>query len=1095
MSANAPSNNAPRLLKELKIPGRTGPVTQTPLTWGINLAALKLNFPRQGLLCQAGPWGTMDIGDSLRIWRGSDQLIGLEIVDKDEVNTELQIFVQAKHFPDGMHKISYAVTRLGGTPEHSEVMQVLVKTTLPGGPDHSETPGHPALVMSIPKEILEGGINMENVKNGIPVTLGKGDGTPPYPFASAGDKLQFTCGGIFYEAPELTEEQANGTTPLVVTIPEVTIRKAGDSDATGMAIAFEVYDPVHNRSEDWSIEQRVVVTLDTTLLVAPLLKEAINNELDVDKLAGAAGTAQVWISGNSFKVGDRPVLRIRGTPREGQPIDLEVRGEVLVSVPSTHETNIPNAVLRQLVQTQIALSYRLEKADGSTELKSKTQFISAIGEIHRLAAPVALDAEQGAIDPLDPDLKQVRIEIPFDASFLPGQAIKLFWLGTRPDLSTYLPTLPLRLISQGDYEAKDPLLIIVDIQHLTAIIGGKLELYYQLLIDDSVLGTMTQLSQIHAIRESIHADILQIGEPRKELPEPQVDGVVDGMLPPDTNGTTLTVNYLKTSVGDIVTRFWRGSNTGVNSDWVKLSSFTAGQPVPFQIKAELIKDNEGGTAEADYQIEWAAGGTSYSDTLKFNVGVKPDLKDPEIKEAVNNVLQPFAAKDTLTAIVRAFPNMVGTQVSVTWAGTPGEGTKTVGPITVTAQQDLEVSLDNLLVAFNLGNDGVKVTYVVTRNGTPEGSKELALQVAVIIDGDSNLPTPTINGAVGNELDVTQLAEDAQLRIAKWMLQALGQCIWLRFDGTDKNGNAVEKVFWAGEAHQQAEGLVTAAQVAWLRELKDGSPLTVTFKVNYDKVANFDTAVEFPLRTYTVKVAQAVRPTITSIKGLPSGIEIPGRNRFTLETAVKLSGYATKGSKVQIFSGTSLGQVSANATTGYWEKSVTGLNTATTYGFWVKDLHNGLRSDSAGVRPIELSLSEDFRSDNYEVKPKGVPYHELRSGQLTWISGSGSVRVATSSVTISPLDKSRLMIFDNSIVDYQFRSTYSSLSFWIAGKSAVECNLTTYDKSGKTLETKVFRSEPYRATAIKFSTPTIFRLRIEGALSAQQLELDNFQFTL
>jgi hypothetical protein len=857
MSANAPSNNAPRLLKELKIPGRTGPVSQTPLTWGINLAALKLNFPRQGLLCQAGPWGTMDIGDTLRIWRGSDQLIGLKIVDKDEVNTELQIFVQAIHFPDGMHKISYAVTRLGGTPEHSEVMQVLVKTTLPGGPDHSETPGHPALVMSIAKEILEGGINMENVKNGIPVTLGKGDGTPPYPFASPGDTLQFICGGIFYEAPELTEEQANGTTPLVVTIPEETIRKAGDSDATGMPIAFEVYDPVHNRSEDWSREQRVVVTLETTLLVAPLLKEAINNELDVDKLAGAAGTAQVWISGNSFKVGDRPVLRIRGTPREGQPIDLEVRGEVLVSVPTTHETNIPNAVLHQLVQTQIALSYRLEKADGSTELKSKTQFISAIGEIHRLAAPVALDAEQGAIDPLDPDLKQVRIEIPFDASFQPGQAIKQFWLGTRPDLSTYLPTLPLRPISQGDYEAKEPLLIIVDIQHLTAIIGGKLELYYQLLIDDSVLGTMTQLSQTHAIRESIHADILQIGEPRKELPEPQVNGVVDGMLPPDTNGTTLTVNYLKTSVGDIVTRFWRGSNTGVNSDWVKLSSFTAGQPVPFPIKAELIKDNEGGTAEADYQIEWAAGGTSYSDTLKFNVGVKPDLKVPEIKEAVNNVLQPIAAKYTLTAIVRAFPNMVGTQVSVTWAGTPGEGSTTVGPITVTAQQDLEVSLDNLLVALNLGNKDVKVSYIVTLNGTPQGSKESTLHVAAIVDGDNNLPTPSIDGAVGNELDVTLLKDSAQLRIDKWLLQALSQCIWLRYDGTDKNGKPVEYVFWAGEAHQQAEGLVTAALVAWLRELDDGTTLTITFKLNYDKVANANTAVRFPVKTYFVKAAPAL----------------------------------------------------------------------------------------------------------------------------------------------------------------------------------------------------------------------------------------------
>lgn len=864
MSANAPSNNAPRLLKELKIPGRTGPVTQTPLTWGINLAALKLNFPRQGLLCQAGPWGTMDIGDSLRIWRGSDQLIGLKIVDKDEVNTELQIFVQAIHFPDGMHKISYAVTRLGGTPEHSEVMQVLVKTTLPGGPDHSETPGHPALVMSIPKEILEGGINMENVKNGIPVTLGKGDGTPPYPFASAGDKLQFICGGIFYEAPVLTEEQANGTTPLVVTIPEETIRKAGDSDATGMPIAFEVYDPVHNRSEDWSREQRVVVTLETTLLVAPLLKEAINNELDVDKLAGGAGTAQVWISGNSFKVGDRPVLRIRGTPREGQPIDLEVRGEKLVSVPTTHETNIPNAVLRQLVQTQIALSYRLEKADGSTELKSKTQFISAIGEIHRLAAPVALDAEQGAIDPLDPDLKQVRIEIPFDPSFQPGQAIKQFWLGTRPDLSTYLPTLPLRPISQGDYEAKEPLLIIVDIQHLTAIIGGKLELYYQLLIDDSVLGTMTQLSQTHAIRESIHADILQIGEPRKELPEPQVDGVVDGMLPPDTNGTTLTVNYLKTSVGDIVTRFWRGSNTGVNSDWVKLSSFTAGQPVPFPIKAELIKDNEGGTAEADYQIERAAGGTSYSDTLKFNVGVKPDLKAPEIEEAVNNVLQPIAARNTLTAIIRAFPNMVGTQVSVTWAGTPGEGSKTEGPIEVNAQQDLEVPLPNSLVASNLGNDDVMVTYIVTRNGTPQGSKGMTLKVAPIVDGDPELGIPFIteaaNNGAGPELNINALSADATLRVNNWLLIFPNQYVWSRLKGTKKDNTTYSKTFWQPPTSKTDEEWIKRGfnthtiPLDDLIDLKNNSELKLEVKTAFGGSPDEKYATTFKERVYNVKTA-------------------------------------------------------------------------------------------------------------------------------------------------------------------------------------------------------------------------------------------------
>lgn len=238
------------------------------------------------------------------------------------------------------------------------------------------------------------------------------------------------------------------------------------------------------------------------------------------------------------------------------------------------------------------------------------------------------------------------------------------------------------------------------------------------------------------------------------------------------------------------------------------------------------------------------------------VGTRVVLKPPKIKEAPNDNLQPVAAKDTLTAVVPAYDNMIGTQLKVAWSGAPGEGSATVGPIDVTAQADKEIALPNSVVAFNLGKN-VKVIYTVIRNGVPQDSDELSLTVLPIADGDKDLPTPTIDGAVGDELDVTQLEDGAQLRIEKWMLQALNQNIWLRYDGTDKNGDAVEKVFWAGEAHQQSDGLVTAAQVAWLRELKDGSPLNITFKLNYDKVANADTAVPFPVRAYTIKSAAPV----------------------------------------------------------------------------------------------------------------------------------------------------------------------------------------------------------------------------------------------
>ncbi|AZZ76586.1 hypothetical protein CCX46_15975 [Pseudomonas sp. RU47] len=643
MSAKDQPDNAPLILNELKIPGRTGPVSETPKVWGINRAAALDNFPRQGLLCQAGPWAPMNRLDKLVIYKDKTQEILPKTVDENEVGTELQMFVEARHITEGTYTLSYSVTRLGGTAENSLEMQVLVKLTLPGGPDHSEGPGHPELVMRIPEEILKDGVHQDNIGTGISIALGKADGSPPYPFAAAGDTPQFSWGGVFVSGPALTQEQAEGKTPVIVTIPKKTIVDAGDSGEAGLAVAFEVYDLVDNRSDGWSVEQRVVVTLDETRLGAPLLKEALNNVLDVDKLGDADGTVQVVAVNPSpppipprpidFEVGDTIFVRIKGTPKEGPPIDIELPAKVLIGVPSVPEITVSNAVLRQLAQAQIALSYRLEKADGSAPRNAKTQFISAIGEIHRLAAPVALEAKQGAIDPLDPDLKQVTIEFAFDPAFDVGQAIKLFWLGTRPDLSTYLPNLNLRPITQGDMDAQLPLQIIVDKQHLTPIIGGKLELYYQLLIDDSVLATMSKLNQTHAIRESIHADILQIGEPRKELPEPTVDGVVNGALPADTSSTTLTVNYLKTFKDDIVTRFWEGSITGVSSDWVKLSTITAGQPVPFTIKAELIKGNEGGTVKASYELKRAAGGTSYSDTLEFSVGVRVELPVATFLEA------------------------------------------------------------------------------------------------------------------------------------------------------------------------------------------------------------------------------------------------------------------------------------------------------------------------------------------------------------------------------------------------------------------------------------------------------------------------------
>ncbi|WP_339474050.1 hypothetical protein [Pseudomonas fluorescens] len=869
MSANDLPENSTLTLKELDIPGRTGPISEEPEIWGINRAAAHDNFPRQGLLCRAGPWDVMSIGDALDI-KIEGQQVEKKIVKEHEVGTELQMFVPAARLHEGPLTVSYTVTRLNQTPENSEVSRYLFKDTRPGGHDEDDGPGHSKLIMSIPPEIISGGIDKDNVADGFLITIGKADGLPPYPFAAAGDRIQVSVGGVFVLNEGLTQDQADGKTAITIHIDEATLREAGDSDSKGLAVVFEVYDLVDNRSEDWSFEQRVVVAIDTTLLDAPLLEEAVNNVLDVDKLGTADGTAQiVALDPSKFKVGDIIILRIKGTPVEGAPIDIEIKSEPLVSVPSIVNISVPNAVLGQFAKTQFALSFWLPSADGSPELRSKTQFISAIGEVQRLAAPVVRDALDGA---LDPTLEQVVFLIPFDESFVAGDSIELHCLIIRSDLTPYLLKLPLRTITNGDIAAKEPLQINASRDPLLDLAkGGTMEAYYLSHIASTVLGTMNRVNATHTTRESIHAEILQVGEPRLELPEPEVAGVVNGVMPPDRDGTTLTVSYLDTHPGDVVTYCWVGSKTGTVCDSITLNSFTAGKPIQFTIRAGLIKNNEGGMVEAKYSIKRAAGGTSHSNPLTFRVGVALELKAPAIEQAPNgSTLDPFAAEDALTAIID-YDMRIGDKITVTLTGAPGTpagGSHTTAPVNVTTIGVQKIEIDTSVLAFNFGQS-VTVSFIVSRDGESKDSQLLLLAVLPIKDHDHRLPSPIINGNTSSELDTNTLARGAKTRIARWSHNAQGQPLWLLYlKDDDPTPFAITYEATPTPAAGLPNGMYPDTPVAALKALPNGARVRIEFRVGFDHSPDESKAVTFPVRTYTIAIALELKAP--AIEQAPNG---------------------------------------------------------------------------------------------------------------------------------------------------------------------------------------------------------------------------------
>lgn len=431
---------------ELEIPGRTGPIDSGE--WGINIAAAQDNFPLHGLQLYIPPWPQMAEGDNVKVLL-DNTIVAAETIDAAEVDLRVTTFISAARLSPGAHKLFYRLTRLGNVPEDSAQTPVFVKLDRPGAEDRDEdTPGHSELRLSLPLEIINDGVDADAAKAGVDATI------EPYPNMTEGDDIRLSWGGQFLSHDVLVTEVGK---PVVITVDEATILAAGDSGDDGLAVTFEVYDIVQNRSEDWSAEIRIIVDTGNSRLEALIVKEALNSVLDLDTLGTAPVTAQIIATKPDFVIGDKIVVKLAGTTVEGDPVLYEAPEVPVDALPKVLEQQVPNAFIRQLAKSQAVFTYRAVHADAS-ESASRGAFVTVIGEATRMAEPVALDAIQGA---LDPDLASTRIEIPWDVSMAAGDQITLKWIGARPDLSIYDPQLTPRNITNGEQDSQLPIVMTV----------------------------------------------------------------------------------------------------------------------------------------------------------------------------------------------------------------------------------------------------------------------------------------------------------------------------------------------------------------------------------------------------------------------------------------------------------------------------------------------------------------------------------------------------------------------------------------------------------------------------------------------------------
>lgn len=623
MLVQPPRGTSTLILRELEIPTRTQPVLPSG-EWGINRAAAWLVFPEKGLQVFLHPWSSMGKGDLVELLLDGNNVVDQLTIAKDaDVGQRVTLFVAPRHLQTGSHTLTYRVTRLNqGAETQTPPTRIYVKTEVPGGQDIDPEPGHSNLFLYIPPEVVNGGVDKDIADAGVPVVIRSSTGGAPYPDAAVGDVITLSWGGIFMTSPPLTASQISDPTnyPIILMVDKATIEFAGDTDNAGLAVTFMVTDIVGNQSEDWCTETRITVSIGTVLLPAPIAKDAFNNRIDLDQLGNKDLTIHVWASSPSFKLGDIIHLKMRGTSADGEPIEVDAPTQTIDNLPHTYELLLNNADARRLVKTQVIFSYTLERSGSTEPLRSKNQFVQIDGEIERLAAPVAEDADQGAIDP---DLPAPRVRIPFNLLIQVGMAIELIWLGTRRDGSTYNPILDWYLPSKSEADNPQGFTISVEGVHLKTLEGGKLDLSYALLSEKDN-GDILR-------RESQKAAQLNVGEPLLELVAPSVLGEQDGALEPNDlpNGTSLltapksAVNPTKPK--DVVTYTWVGEVSGKIEDSIILNSLSAGKDVNFHLDtafvAKHIELNRGKKIAASYRI-WRAetDTTSYSNLLVFSVG-------------------------------------------------------------------------------------------------------------------------------------------------------------------------------------------------------------------------------------------------------------------------------------------------------------------------------------------------------------------------------------------------------------------------------------------------------------------------------------------
>ncbi|MHC8344282.1 hypothetical protein ACYZT6_13215 [Pseudomonas sp. RT6P73] len=382
------------------IPGPDGAEVALPL-------ALTYLYP-EGVKVFIEPSASAQAGDTFRLRLNGDE-VATHLVVVGEEDQRAAVYVQTRHWKDGINTLDYVLDRTGTEIDTSAPLRVLFHAQRPGLVDlFPGEEGHSELLLDVDKEVLDQGVDPERARLGVAVTLS-------YPLMRSFDQIRLDCHSIVLNHTVTQAEVDQGR--IEMTIDEATFVAAGDNPR--FALQYTVIDRAGNGPDvnsPYSASLYLYVNLNGTWYDPPIVSEDPANAEDDPKtivlklLAGKPATAQIYVPRGWMKDDEIHLTCRFRSADASEPEDVLTLIEKIRNVPFMYSLFVPYERFARVAGGTAVFSYT-RMSQGNMFDRSLSLKVDVIGEAASLLHSPTLVGAGTTLDPLGfPNGVTARVE-------------------------------------------------------------------------------------------------------------------------------------------------------------------------------------------------------------------------------------------------------------------------------------------------------------------------------------------------------------------------------------------------------------------------------------------------------------------------------------------------------------------------------------------------------------------------------------------------------------------------------------------------------------------------------------------------------------